>query len=159
MWNLSSPTRYRNHTHFIGRQSLNHLPPGKPWSEVAESCPTLCDPMGSSPRGSSVHGILQARTLEWVAMPSSRRFPDPGTEPRSLRSPALAIPLSQGVSVMLPYHHYLAKLILLLIVIADVWDELQVTWDDSVKKSSWLGSWAERLRQSEYRKVLSRAVI
>ena len=37
-----------------------------------QSCPTLCDPMDCSPPGSSVHGILQARTLEWVAMPSSR---------------------------------------------------------------------------------------
>ena len=35
-------------------------------------CLTLCDPMDCSPPGSSVHGILQARTLEWVAMPSSR---------------------------------------------------------------------------------------
>ena len=34
--------------------------------------PTLCDPTGCSPPGSSVHGILQARILEWVAMPSSR---------------------------------------------------------------------------------------
>ena len=33
---------------------------------VAKSCPTLCDPMDCSPPGSSVHGILQARTLEWV---------------------------------------------------------------------------------------------
>ena len=32
----------------------------------------LCDPMDCSPPGSSVHGILQARILEWVAMPSSR---------------------------------------------------------------------------------------
>ena len=39
---------------------------------VAQSCPTLCDPMVCSPPGSSVHGILQARILEWVAMPSSR---------------------------------------------------------------------------------------
>ena len=31
-------------------------------------CPTLCDPMDCSPPGSSVHGILQARTLEWVAI-------------------------------------------------------------------------------------------
>ena len=31
-----------------------------------QSCPTLCDPMDSSPPGSSVHGILQARILEWV---------------------------------------------------------------------------------------------
>ena len=33
-----------------------------------QSCPTLCDRMDSSPPGSSVHGILQARTLEWVAI-------------------------------------------------------------------------------------------
>ena len=39
---------------------------------VAQSCPTLCDPTDYSPPGSSVHGILQARTLEWVAVPSSR---------------------------------------------------------------------------------------
>ena len=38
----------------------------------AKSCPTLCDAMDCSPPGSSVHGILQARILEWVAMPSSR---------------------------------------------------------------------------------------
>ena len=37
-----------------------------------QSCPTLFDPMVCSPPGSSVHGILQARILEWVAMPSSR---------------------------------------------------------------------------------------
>ena len=35
---------------------------------VAQSRPTLCDPMGCSPPGSSVHGILQARILEWVAI-------------------------------------------------------------------------------------------
>ena len=33
-----------------------------------QSCPTLCDPTGSSPPGSSVPGILQARTLEWVTI-------------------------------------------------------------------------------------------
>ena len=37
-----------------------------------QSCPTLCNPMGCSLPGSSVHGILQERILEWVAMPSSR---------------------------------------------------------------------------------------
>ena len=37
-----------------------------------QSCPTLCIPMDCSQPGSSVHGILQARILEWVAMPSSR---------------------------------------------------------------------------------------
>ena len=38
------------------------------WSEVAQSCPTLCDPMDCSLPGSSVHGIFQARVLEWVAI-------------------------------------------------------------------------------------------
>ena len=41
-------------------------------SLVAQSCLALCDPMDCSPPGSSVHGLLQARMLEWVAMPSSR---------------------------------------------------------------------------------------
>ena len=36
-----------------------------------QSCPTLCDPIDSSPPASSVHGILQARTLEWAAISSS----------------------------------------------------------------------------------------
>ena len=39
---------------------------------VAQLCQTLCDPMDCRPPGSSVHGILRARILEWVAMPSSR---------------------------------------------------------------------------------------
>ena len=46
--------------------------------------------MDHSPPGSSVHGILQARILEWVAMPSSRDLSSPGTELVSLMSPALA---------------------------------------------------------------------
>ena len=40
---------------------------------VAQLCPVLCDPVDCSQPGSSVLGILQARILEWVAMPSSRR--------------------------------------------------------------------------------------
>ena len=40
--------------------------------KLLQPCLTLCDPMDCSPPGSSVHGILQARILEWVAMPSSR---------------------------------------------------------------------------------------
>ena len=37
-------------------------------SEVARSCPTLCDPMDCSLPGSSIHGIFQARVLEWGAI-------------------------------------------------------------------------------------------
>ena len=44
---------------------------------VTQSCPTLCNPMDYSPQGSAVHGILQARILEWVAMPSSRGSSQP----------------------------------------------------------------------------------
>ena len=36
-------------------------------AESLQSCPTLCDPIDGSPSGSTVPGILQARTLEWVA--------------------------------------------------------------------------------------------
>ena len=39
---------------------------------VAQSCPTLCESMDCSPSGSTVHGILQARVLEWVAVLFSR---------------------------------------------------------------------------------------
>ena len=41
-------------------------------AKTLQSCPTLCNPMEGSPPGSSVRGILQARILEWVVMPSSR---------------------------------------------------------------------------------------
>ena len=54
--------------------------------KVTQSCPTLCDPMDYI-----VHGILQAIILECVAIPFSRDVPDPGMEPRSLTSLALAI--------------------------------------------------------------------
>ena len=40
-------------------------------SEVAQLCPTLSDPMDCSPPGSSIHGIFQARVLEWGAIASS----------------------------------------------------------------------------------------
>ena len=45
--------------------------------EVAQSCPTLCDPVDCSPPGSSVHGILQARILGWVAISFSRGSSQP----------------------------------------------------------------------------------
>ena len=47
----------------------------KSQSEVAQSCPTLSDPMGCSLPGSSVHGIFQARVLEWGAIAFSRCLP------------------------------------------------------------------------------------
>ena len=46
-------------------------------AKLLQSCLTLCDPKARSPPGSSVHGILKARILEWVAMPSSRGSSQP----------------------------------------------------------------------------------
>ena len=46
-------------------------------SEVAQSCLTLCDPMDCSLSGFSVHGIFQARVLEWIAISFSRRSSRP----------------------------------------------------------------------------------
>ena len=43
-----------------------------PGVSVAQSCPAVCDPMDCSLPGSSIHGIFQARVVEWVAMPFSR---------------------------------------------------------------------------------------
>ena len=53
---------------------------------VTKLCPTLCDPIDCSPPGSTVHGILQARILEWVVMPFSRG----SSQPRD-RTPASCI--------------------------------------------------------------------
>ena len=48
---------------------------------VTQSCPTLRDPINCSPPGSSVHGIFQARILEWLPCPLSGDLPKPGIEP------------------------------------------------------------------------------
>ena len=68
---------------------------------VTQLCLTLCDPMGCSPPGSSVHGILQARTLEWVLpFPSPGDLPDPEIEPGS---PALKADSSPSEPLALPH--------------------------------------------------------
>ena len=54
------------------KMKLLYDPEITPKVKVAQLCPTLCNPMDYSLPGSSVHGILQARILEWVAIPFSR---------------------------------------------------------------------------------------
>ena len=71
----------------------------------------LCDPMDCSPPDSSVHGILQARILGWVAVPASRGSSNPGIKSASPAAPALRVdstPLSHKGSPMLYmlYHNY-----------------------------------------------------
>ena len=62
----------------------------KYWTKSLQCCSTLCDLMESSPPGFSVHGIVQVRILEWVAISSSRDLPDPVTKLVSPVSPASA---------------------------------------------------------------------
>ena len=64
--------------------------PRKRKVKVAQSCLTLCNSMDCNSSGSSVHGILQARILVWVAISFFRGLPDPGIEPMSLMYPVLA---------------------------------------------------------------------
>ena len=61
--------------------------------------PDSCDPMDYSPPGSSVHGIFQARVLEWVAIFSSRDLPNPGIKPGSPALQADPSPLSHQGSL------------------------------------------------------------
>ena len=73
-----------------------------------QSCPTLCNPIDGSPPGSPVPGILQARTLEWVAIAFSGDLLDPGIKPEFPVSPALqadSLPLSQQGSYIYIYTH------------------------------------------------------
>ena len=60
---------------------------------VTQSCPTLGDPTDCNPAGSSVRGVLQARTLEWTVISFSRAFlPDPGIQPGSPALQADSLP-------------------------------------------------------------------
>ena len=78
-----------------------------PWCAVG-SVVSPCDPMDGSPPGSSVHGVSQVRTLEWVAISSSRGLPDSGVKcmsPVSLASQAdslLAEPLGDPQTISRP---------------------------------------------------------
>ena len=59
------------------------------WSEVTQSCLTLCDPMDSSLPGSFVHGIFQARVLEWGAISFSRGSSQPRDRTQALQADTL----------------------------------------------------------------------
>ena len=70
--------------------------PGAPCCLVAKLCLALCNPMDCSPPGFSVHGILQARILEWVAISFFRGiFLTQGSNPRLLHWQVGSLPLSR----------------------------------------------------------------
>ena len=71
------------------------LVPGTAAAKLLQSCLTLCDPIDGSPPGFSVHGIFQARILEWGTIPVLGKkvfFPKPGIEPRSPTLQADSLP-------------------------------------------------------------------
>ena len=85
---------YHRNEHIVNQLHFNFKNTKKPENIsptvlclVTQSCPTLYNPMDCIPPGSSVHGMLQARILEWVAISFSRGSFDPGIKPGS---PALA---------------------------------------------------------------------
>ena len=86
-WKIEIDTYTYYYTYNVCAQSLSRLLYIKCVSLVAQTCLTLCDTMGCSPRGSSVHGILQTRILERVSISSSMGFfPSQGSNPPFLVS-------------------------------------------------------------------------
>ena len=87
------------HTHTFYQSTYGTLLHNGHVCSVTQSCPTICDPMDCSPPGSSVHGILLARILEWVANDSSRGFSQPRDRTHVSRSSCI------GKLDSLPLHH------------------------------------------------------
>ena len=80
IWVIILPSTLSLISAFVPSFSVFRMTVNCSWScesEVAQSCPTLCDPVDCSPPGSSVHGILQPRILEWVAISFSRGYSRP----------------------------------------------------------------------------------
>ena len=83
---------------------------------VVQSCPTLCNPMDCSMPGSSVHGLSQARILEWIARSFSRGFPHSGIKPKSpalqvdtlLSDPTREVPCTQLLLHKIQWHTMIA---------------------------------------------------
>ena len=93
-----------------------------------QSCPTLCDPIDSSPSGSTVPGILQARTLEWVAISFSNAG-DPSWIPGWGRSSG------EGISYLLWYSwaSLLAQLVKNPPAMQETWVR-SLGWEDPLEK-------------------------
>ena len=91
----------------VGRHFLLQCMKVKSESEVAQSCPTLSDPMDCSPPGSSVHGIFQARVLEWGAVAFSNLCNDAPINTQKDRVQQTSRLVNQNTS---PCHHVQSKL-------------------------------------------------
>ena len=72
LWQMKAALTWQIRTFYFINQNAAAVA-----AESLQLCPTLCDPMDCSPPGSSVHEILQARILEWVAIPFCRGSSQP----------------------------------------------------------------------------------
>ena len=98
-------------------------------SEVAQSCLTLSDPMGCSLPGSSVHGIFQARVLEWGATAFSSNAGDPGSVPGYGRSPGEGI----GYPLQYSWVSIIAQLVKNPPAMRESWVQ-SLGWEDPLEK-------------------------
>ena len=111
-----SSLRNKRHKMHTSLQDPHRISPGHPLivCVCAQSCATLCDPMDYSLPGSSVHGILQARVLEWVAIPFSRGSSQPRDGTHISWVPLHLLHLLHWQADSLPLSH-LGSAILLLV--------------------------------------------
>ena len=83
---MEPQNQYQTHMRKKQMRYANYLPNRKAvYLKVTQSCLTLCDPMDCSLPSSSVHGILQARVLEWVAISFSRGYSRPKDQTQHCR--------------------------------------------------------------------------
>ena len=94
-----------------GDQWVDRRLPWKEWvlmCSVPQSRPVVCNPMDYGPPGSSVHGVFQARMLEWVPFPPPEDLPDPGIEPGSPVLQADSLPFKPQGSTFEYGHMYIS---------------------------------------------------
>ena len=101
-----------------------------PAAKSLQSCPTLCDPMDGSPPGSPVPGILQARTLEWVATSFSINAGDSSSIPRSGWSPGERI----GYSLQYSWASLVVQMVKNLPEVQETWVH-SLSWEDPLEGS------------------------
>ena len=120
---------------------------------VTQLCSTLCKPMDSSLPGSSVHGILQTRMLEWVAMPFSRGSSQSRGQTRVFSTPwtaahqaSLSITNSwsllkpMSIALVMPSNHLILCCALLLL--PSVFPSMRAFSSESVLRIRWLKYWS-----------------
>ena len=106
-----------------------------------QSCPALCDPMHCSPPGSFVHGVLQARMLEWVPCLPPGDLPNPGIKPMSPALKADSLPPGATWGVLSFVYSCIIS-----------WYPCFLLWPPDVESNYWKRFWHwERLRREEKR--------